>query len=87
VYDCAEAVAAMNELYESLRLYINFFQPTFKLIEKRMVVAGSDGAKQIKKSYRRIYDGVKTPFRRVLARTDIDQSVKDNLTVQYETLN
>ena len=86
-YDCVEAVAAMNELYESLRLYINFFQPTFKLIEKRKVVAGSDGEKQMKKRYRRIYDGVKTPFRRVLARTDIDQSVKDNLTIQYETLN
>ena len=29
-YDCVEAVAAMNELYETLRLYLNFFQPTFK---------------------------------------------------------
>ena len=85
-YDCAEAVNAMNELYEVLRLYINFFQPTFKLIEKQKVVA-IDGQKQVKKSYRRVYDGVKTPYKRVLAREDIDQEVKDKLTDQYETLN
>ena len=33
-YDCKEAVAVMNELYRYLELYINFFQPTFKLIHK-----------------------------------------------------
>lgn len=33
-YDCPEAVAAMNELYEVLGLYINFFQPTYKPIRK-----------------------------------------------------
>lgn len=30
-YDCLEAVTAMNKLYEVLRLYLNFFQPTYKL--------------------------------------------------------
>ena len=86
-YDCLEAVTAMNELYESLRLYINFFQPTFKLVEKRKVVTKANGEKQVKKSYRRVYDKVKTPYKRVLDRTDIEQSVKDKLTAQYETLN
>lgn len=86
-YDCIEAVTAMNELYEVLRLYINFFQPTFKLIEKRKVVTKTNGEKQVKKSYRRVYDSVKTPYKRVLDRDDIDQSVKDKLTLQYETLN
>ncbi len=85
-YDCLEAVKVMNELYEVLRLYINFFQPTFKLIEKQKVVT-VDGQKQVKKSYRRVYDGVKTPYKRVLARVDIHQEVKDKLTDQYETLN
>ena len=86
-YDCLEAVTAMNELYESLRLYIKFFQPTFKLVEKRKVVTKANGEKQVKKSYRRVYDKVKTPYKRVLDRTDIEQSVKDKLTAQYETLN
>lgn len=85
-YDCQEAVDAMNELYTVLRLYLNFFQPTFKLVEKRKVVT-VDGQKQVKKSYRRVYDGVKTPYKRVLERNDIDQSVKGKLTEQYETLN
>jgi hypothetical protein len=86
-YDCQQAVDAMNALYKVLRLYINFFQPTFKLVEKRKVVTKADGVKQVKKSYRRVYDGVKTPYRRVLARGDVDQAVKDALTAQYETLN
>lgn len=85
-YDCVEAVEVMNELYAVLRLYLNFFQPTFKLIEKRKIIATADG-QQVKKSYRRVYDGVKTPYKRVLERDDIDQGVKDKLTKQYETLN
>ena len=85
-YDCIEAVNVMNELYEVLRLYLNFFQPTFKLVEKRKVVS-VDGDRQIKKSYRRVYDGVKTPFKRVLERDDVEKIVKDKLTAQYETLN
>ena len=85
-YDCKEAVEVMNELYGVLRLYLNFFQPTFKLIEKQKVVT-KDGEKQVKKSYRRVYDSVKTPYKRVLDRDDISQSVKDRLNEQYETLN
>lgn len=85
-YDCIEAVNVMNKLYEALRLYINFFQPTFKLQKKLKRVKASDG-KQYAKPYKRQYDKPKTPYRRVLERRDIDQAVKDNLTAQYETLN
>jgi len=85
-YDCAEAVAAMNELYEALRLYINFFQPTFKLVGKKKRVSPVDG-KQTAKPHKRVYDKVRTPYQRVLDREDIDQAVKDKLTKQYETLN
>ncbi len=84
-YDCIEAVNVMNELYDVLRLYLNFFQPTFKLQGKQKRV-NKDG-KQYAKPYRRQYDKPKTPYIRVLARKDIDQSVKDSLTKQYETLN
>lgn len=85
-YDCAEAVDVMNELYESLRLYLNFFQTTYKLVGKQKRVDPGDG-KQTAKPYKRVYDQVRTPYKRVLAREDIDQTVKDGLTIQYEGLN
>ena len=84
-YDCIEAVDAMNQLYEVLRLYLNFFQSTYKLVQKKKIVTEIDG-KQVTKKYKRIYDKG-TPYKRVLARDDIDQSVKDKLTEQYEALN
>jgi len=84
-YDCAQAVAVMNELYETLRLYLNFFQPTFKLVGKQKRV-NTDG-QQATKPYRRVYDSVRTPYQRVLAREDIEQTVKNRLTAQYESFN
>lgn len=85
-YDCQEAVDALNELYKVLRLYVNFFQPTYKLIGKEKRVSKADG-KQYGKPYKRIYDKVRTPYQRVLDHPDIDQNAKDQLTMQYETLN
>ena len=85
-YDCQEAVEVINELYEVLRLYLNFFQPTFKLQGKEKRVRTVDG-KQAGKPYKRIYDKPQTPYARVLARSDISQDVKDKLTAQYESLN
>lgn len=84
-YDCIEAVDAMNEVYEILRLYLNFFQPTFKL-QNKLKRVDSNG-KQYAKPYKRIYDKPKTPYQRVLTRLDVDQSVKSKLTKQYEALN
>lgn len=85
-YDCAEAVAVMNELYEVVRLYLNFFQPTFKLVGKQKRVNPGDG-RQAAKPYKRIYDPVRTPYQRVLARPDIDPATKQLLAAQYEQLN
>lgn len=85
-YDCLEAVMVMNELYATLRLYLNFFQPTFKLQAKERRVKTADG-KQAAKPYKRIYDKPRTPYQRVLERKDIDQTTKDRLGVQYESLN
>ncbi len=85
-YDCREAVEAMNKLYETLRLYINFFQPTFKLQRKEKRVKRTDGT-QAAKPYKRIYDTPATPYARVLAHAAIDQATKDTLTKQYESLN
>jgi hypothetical protein len=58
-YDCQEAVTVMNELYAVLRLYINYFQPTFKLQAKEKRVKTTDG-KQTAKPYQRLYDKPRT---------------------------
>ncbi|MBU4179908.1 MAG: ISNCY family transposase [Actinobacteria bacterium] len=50
-YDTDEELGILNELYSLLRLYLNFFQPQMKLIEKTRI-----GSKVKKK-----YDHPKTP--------------------------
>ena len=55
-YDTHEAVAAMNDLYgQELRLWLNLFLPSVKLVKK--VRVGS--------RVRRVYDAARTPFERV----------------------
>jgi len=55
-YDTHEAVAAMNDLYGGeLRLWLNLFLPSVKLLKKVRV-----GSK-----VRRVYDAARTPFERV----------------------
>jgi transposase InsO family protein len=55
-YDTHEAVAAMNDLYgQELRLWLNLFLPSVKLVKKVRV-----GSK-----VRRVYDPARTPFERV----------------------
>ena len=51
-----EAAAALARLYGSLRLFVNFFQPSFKLAEKRARAPG----------YKR-YHAPATPYQRLLA--------------------
>jgi hypothetical protein len=76
-YETEEAWETMCELYAVLRLYINFFQPSLKLLNKIR-----DGSKTIKK-----YDKAKTPYQRVLSNQDISEEVKIKLTEQYNTLD
>ena len=55
-YDTHEAVAAINDLYRNeLRLWMNLFLPSVKLLKKVRV-----GSK-----VRRVYDAARTPFERV----------------------
>lgn len=85
-YDCQEAVDAMNELYCVLRLYVNYFQPTFKLQSKTKRVKACDG-KQFDKPYKRVYDTPRSPYQRMLERDDVSKDVKAKLRLEYETLN
>lgn len=73
-----EAVVLMNQLYAGpWRLFVNFFQPTMKCVEKKRV-----GSKYIRK-----YDTPQTPYQRALADPRISAEVKAELTVLKETLN
>jgi len=75
-YDTEAQLALLNELYATLRLYTNFFQPTMKLKSKERV-----GSKVIKR-----YDRAQTPYQRVLA-PPLSEAEKQRLRVKYKTLN
>lgn len=76
--DKEDAIRLLNELYVGpLRLYINFFQPSMKCIKKARI-----GSKYI-----RTYDIPKTPYQRVLAHPKVEESIKEQLTTIYDTLN
>jgi hypothetical protein len=64
-------------LYAAVRLYVNFFQPSFKLKEKRR-----EGAKLIKR-----YDDPSTPYQRALAHPMVAEAVKERLRAQYRVLD
>lgn len=76
-YETEAQVKILNELYEFLRLYTNFFLPVHKLQNKERI-----GSK-----VRKIYDKAKTPYQRILDTEDIPQEVKKKLTEQYEMLS
>lgn len=76
-FETPEQLALLNSLYSDLRLFINFFQPVFKLIAKEQ----SDG-KTIKR-----YDTPSTPYRRVLASDLIPLQNKVRLTHLFVSAN
>jgi len=76
-YEGPVACAALNALYEPLRLYLNFFQPVMVLVEKVR-----DGAKVTKR-----YDRAQTPYQRVLAAPEVPAEAKERLRQLYPTLN
>jgi hypothetical protein len=71
------ATAALRRLYEASRLYVNFFQPSFKLKSKER-----EGAK-----VRKRYESPETPFRRLLQRDDIAEETKQRLEEQFQQLD
>ena len=76
-YDTEEELSLLNQLYAIVRLYTNFFLPVTKCVSKVR-----RGSKVIKH-----YDAPQTPLMRVLASPCIDDSVKQSLKKQNETLN
>jgi hypothetical protein len=76
-YDTEEELKFLNKLYDNLRLYNNYFQPSMKLLEKVRV-----GSKIIKK-----FDKAKTPYQRILLSEDVSEVNKEKLRTEYEDLN
>jgi len=76
-YDTEAAQKLLNELYGHLRLYVNFFQPVMKLIQKTRI-----GSRVRKK-----YDKPQTPYQRVLASSPVPETKKQALREQYAQLN
>jgi hypothetical protein len=76
-YESPQALALFETIYEDVRLYINFFQPVLKLIDKHRV-----GSKLIKH-----YDTARTPYRRVLESPEVVDKDKKSLRQLYATLN
>ena len=67
----------LNQLYEPLDLYTNFFQPSMKLQSKER-----HGARVKKK-----YDTARTPYQRLLNSSFIKEETKRQLRARYHSLN
>jgi hypothetical protein len=71
------AAQALNRLYSSSRLFVNFFQPSFKLAEKRR-----EGARVSKR-----YHSPQTPAARLLSLSNVTEEVKNKLRAATVTLD
>lgn len=76
-WETEQELVLLESIYDDLRLYINFFQPSLKLIAKERI-----GNKTLKR-----YDTAKTPYQRVLERIDISLEAKAQLMNLYVQLN
>ena len=76
-YEGLGAWRALIQLYEILRLYVNFFQPSMKLIEKQR-----DGARVKKR-----YDRAQTPYQRVIASAYLTKRKRERIESLYRKLD
>jgi hypothetical protein len=76
-YEGIVAAKELASLYGRMRLFVNFFQPSFKLMEKTR-----DGARVAKR-----YHAPLTPFQRVQAHPAVSQAAKDALAAQFAKLD
>lgn len=76
-YEGLEAATALATLYRSVRLFVNYFQPSFKLAEKVR-----EGAK-----VRKRYHAPATPYQRLIADKRVSEEIKRDVTEQYGQLD
>jgi hypothetical protein len=77
-FDTNGELKLINDLYEILRLYYNFFLPTYKLESKTY---------NNSKRQRTYEKELKTPYKRILESDDISTQTKEKLTAVYNSLN
>ncbi len=76
-YDTQQELQVLNQFYEVLSVYVNFFLPSQQLQEK--IRQGSRVTKR--------YDRARTPFRRLLECPQLSKSAKAQLRKRFRTLN
>ena len=76
-YTSKSAYQCMERTYNLLRLYLNFFQPTMKLMSKTR-----HGARVYK-----VYDKAQTPYQRLLQSGVLSEAKRAELAVTYHGLN
>lgn len=77
-YDVPETIVAINELYDTLTLYLNHWKAVRRQLKRERV-----GSKYVR-SYEQ---QAKTPYRRVREHPDIPEEVKHRLQEEHEKLN
>jgi hypothetical protein len=76
-YEGLAAAAVLARLYAAMRLFVNYFQPSFKLAGKTR-----DGAKVTKR-----YHAPATPYQRLLAEPRLPAAAKRRLEAVFATLD
>ncbi|HEY9776233.1 MAG TPA: Arm DNA-binding domain-containing protein [Planktothrix sp.] len=76
-FEGRKALAIMAELYTTSRLYINYFQPSMKLVKKTRI-----GAKVTKE-----YDTAKTPLERLTRAKTLSKTQKNVLLSEFRALD
>jgi len=76
-YNSRPALEALNRVYNLTRLYVNFFQPVMKLLDKTR-----NGAKVHK-----VYDTAQTPYQRLLKAGILTEAKRRELAATYHGLS
>ena len=76
-YTSKVAYECLGRVYNLVRLYINFFQPTMKLVDKTR-----NGAKVHK-----VYETAQTPYQRLLQSAVLSEGKRAELAATYRGLN
>jgi len=76
-YNSKAALESLNYVYDLTRLYVNFFQPLMKLVEKTR-----HGARVHK-----VYDTAQTPYQRLLKTGVLTEAKRQELAATYHGLN
>jgi len=80
--DTVDQTLSLNQLYDKLWLYYNFFQPVMRL-EQKLAVPQDNGRRRI----RRRYDRARTPFDRLCATGVLPADVQRWLDLIRQTIN